>query len=345
MVNFIAVPKKKKKFRPLLLLILLLLVGWIYYSYSLNAPVSNQSAVEKFIVESGWGSSQIGQQLAASGLIRNAYIFQLYVWQNGIVTKLQSGEYFLDKNLSIKQIADILSRGSGETKELTLTFIEGWSNQDISAYLKDKGVIQAQEFFDVVQKKVSWWDEYDILESKPRDLDLEGYLFPDTYRVFRDASVTDVVRKMLDNLDAKLTSQIRVEIEKQGKTIHQVLTLASIVEKEVSSDKDRKIVAGIFNKRLEAGIALQADSTVNYVTGKSDARASAADLKIDSLYNTYKYRGLPPGPIANPSLSSIEAVVYSTPSPYFYFLTTPDGEVIYNIDFEGHVEDKNRYYR
>jgi len=187
-------------------------------------------------------------------------------------------------------------------------------------------------------------DEYSILASKPRNLDLEGYLFPDTYRIFRDASVTDVVKKMLGNLEAKLTPQMKKDITDSGKTIHEVLTLASIVEKEVSSDKDRKLVADIFYKRLKAGIALQADSTVNYVTGKSVSRASASDLEVESLYNTYQHRGLPPGPISNPSLSSIISAIYPTPNTYLYFLTTPSGEVIYNETFEGHVEDKNRYY-
>ena len=146
-------------------------------------------------------------------------------------------------------------------------------------------------------------------------------------------------------MSSKLTAELRAEIKRQGKTIHEILTLASIIEKEVSSDKDRKLVADIFYKRLDAGVALQADSAVNYVTGKSTPRASAQDLAKESPYNTYRYRGLPPGPIASPGLSAILAAVYPTANPYWYFLTTPAGQAIYSKTFEEHVANKAKYLR
>ncbi|MAF13944.1 MAG: hypothetical protein CMI53_03555 [Parcubacteria group bacterium] len=341
---FLARKKKKKTKKLILLAILVIFIGWFYYYYSANTPVSSSSEMIEFIVEPGWGSTKISQELKAKELIRSERVFQYYAWRTGLGSRLQDGEYFLNKNLNIKEIAQILSRGAGATKEITLTFIEGWSNEEIAGYLEEKGIAQSKEFFAVIQKKADWWDSYDFLISRPRSADLEGYLFPDTYRVFRDASIKDIVQKMLDNFDTKLTDDIQNEIKRQGKTIHDILTLASIIEKEVANDKDRKIVADIFYKRLEAGVALQADSTVNYASGASNARSSAKDLEIDSLYNTYKYRGLPPGPITNPSLSSILAAVYPEKNPYWYFLTTPKGEAIYNVTFEEHIEDKNKYY-
>lgn len=345
MINFIQYQKRKKKrSRPILILILIVLLGWFYYAYTLNTPVSSETRVRNFAIQSGWGSGKISKELKEADLIRNVYVFQLHVWRNRIDSKLQVGEYALSESLSIKDIAQILSRGTGQTKEVTLTFIEGWTNKDFANYLAEKRIATPQDFYAIIQKKQAWWDSYRVLDSKPRNLDLEGYLFPDTYRIFRDASLFDIIEKMINNTENKITEEMRAEIKKQGKTIHEILTMAAILEKEVTSDADRKIVAGIFYKRLDIGIALQADSTVNYATGKSVARASAADLKVDSLYNTYKYRGLPPGPIANPSLSAINAAIYPTPNSYLYFLTTPNGEVIYNEDFDGHVEDKNRYY-
>ena len=254
------------------------------------------------------------------------------------------GQYLLAQNLNIKEIAQILSRGAGVTKEITLTFIEGWNNKDIAKYLAEKGIAQPNDFYEVVQKKADWWDDYDFLLSKPRNLDLEGYLFPDTYRIFRDASIKDVVQRTLNNFDQKLTPELRNEIERQGKTIHDIITLASILEKEVSTDQDRQMVADIFYKRIEAGIALQADSTVNYATGKSVSRATAEDLKIDSPYNTYKYKGLPPGPISNPGISAIRAAIYPSRNSYWYFLTTPEGKVIYSKTFEEHKAAKAKYY-
>lgn len=327
-----------------LILAVSVLLAWFYYSYSVSTPISSDKTIINFIIEPGWGSARISHELKNAGIIRNAYVFQMYVWQKGVDSKLQDGEYFLSKNLSVKEISQILNRGTGATRETVLTLVEGWNNHDYADYLEKKGVLKKEDFFEVVQKKAGWWDNYGFLIDKPSNLDLEGYLFPDTYRIFTDSSVSQIVQKMLDNFDAKLTPELRVEIKKQGKTIHDILTLASIIEKEVPGDKDRKIVADIFYKRLKAGIALQADSTVNYATGKSTPRASAADLQIESEYNTYKYRGLPPGPIANPSLGAILAAIYPDPNPYYYFLTTPSGEVIYNVDFDGHVADKNKYY-
>jgi UPF0755 protein len=150
---------------------------------------------------------------------------------------------------------------------------------------------------------------------------------------------------MLDNFNKKLTPELVTEINKQQKTVHEIITLASIIEKEVSNDNDRKLVADIFYKRLEKGIGLQSDATVNYVTGKSTTRPSAQDLAVDSPYNTYKYKGLPPGPISNPGISAILAAIYPTSNPYFYFLTTPDGKVIYSKAYQEHLQAKAQYYK
>ncbi len=344
-IDFIGRKKKKRTaWRAIVAVGVLAAVSFLYYQYLIATPVGGQAETIPFVVEPGWGSGRISQELKNAGLISNAFVFQLFAWRAGIDSKLKDGEYFFSKSQNLMEIARLLFVGADSTKELTLRFIEGWNNAQIAEYLEAQGVATQAEFFKVVQKKASWWDAYDFLQTKPNDRDLEGYLFPDTYRVFRDASVTDIVRKMLDEFDAKLTPQLRNDIERQGLTIHELLTLASIIEKEVPHPDDRKKVADIFYKRLDAGIALQADSTVNYATGKSTPRASAADLEIDSAYNTYKHRGLPPGPIANSGLSAIEAAIYPEENPYYYFLTTPDGDVIYNVDFNGHVEDKNKYY-
>ena len=316
----------------------------IYYGKTISAPASADSTLQQFIVEPGKGSSDISSQLRAADLIKNGLVFQFYIWQTGIGSKLKSGEYFISGTASMKDIAQILFAGPGATKERTLTFIEGWNNQQIAQYIESQGFGSADQFLSLVQKKASWWDDFPALTSRPHDIDLEGYLFPDTYRIFSDASLEEIVKKMLANFELKLTSQMRADIAARDMTIHQILTLASIIEKEVSKDADRKIVADVFYKRLAAGMALQADSTVNYFTGKGLARASADDITIDHPYNTYKYRGLPPGPIANPSLSAITAAIYPTPNPYWFFLTTPSGEAIFSKTFEEHVSNKNKYY-
>ncbi|MFA6382658.1 MAG: endolytic transglycosylase MltG [Candidatus Buchananbacteria bacterium] len=337
--------KKKKKRYYALGFILVILASWFFYLYILDTAISRDAQLKEFIVEPGWGSTKISQELEKQGLISNSWVFELYVWFKGVSSKLQDGQYFLAKNLSIKEIAQILSRGAGVTKEVNLTFIEGWNNEEYADYLTQKGISSKTDFLAVIQKKADWWDESDFLASKPRNLDLEGYLFPDTYRIYHDAAIKDIVRKMLDNFGKKLTPELRAEITRQGKTIHEIVTLASILEKEVSSETDRKLVADIFYKRLKAGMPLQADSTVNYVTGKGVSRSTAVDTKIDNPYNTYKYKGLPPGPICNPGLSAITAAIYPQANPYWYFLTTPDGQVIYSKTHDEHVKAKAKYYQ
>lgn len=347
MANFLKQHRKKRS--PLmyvfLVVLLIILIGFVYYGYALTWRSSSSSELEAFIVEPGWGSTRISFELKDRGLILDAYAFQLYTWTNGISSRLQDGEYQLAKNLTLPEIAKILNKGTGTSKEIKLTFIEGWSNKDYADYLTEKGVIKnPAEFFAVVQKKADWWDDYASLSSRPKSLDLEGYLFPDTYRIFNGASITDVVKKMLNNLQEKFTPDLISEISRQKKDIHEILTVASILEKEVSTDRDRKLVADIIYKRLAAGMPLQVDSTVNYVTGQSKSRSSAVDLKFDSPYNTYMYKGLPPGPIDNPGLSSITAAIYPTANPYYFFLTTPDGQVIYSKTHDEHVAAKAKYY-
>jgi UPF0755 protein len=148
---------------------------------------------------------------------------------------------------------------------------------------------------------------------------------------------------MLDNFDKKLTQDLRDEIARQKKTIFEIVTMASILEKEVQTDEDRAMVADIFWRRLKAGMPLQADSTINYITGKSDSRANLTDIQIDSPYNTYKYPGLPVGPIGNPGLSAIKAAIYPKANGYWYFLTTDDGKVIYAKSFDEHKANKAKY--
>ena len=338
-------PKRGRWLRlSLLLFAVILISGLGYYQYLTASKNSSSAELKTFTVQAGEGGAIISQNLEREKLIKSVVAFQLYVWRAGISSQLKPGQYSFAQNLSIREIADRLWRGPGKEREITLTFIEGWNLKQYADYLETQAVVRADDFLTAVQKKADWWDEYAVLASRPKTVDLEGYLFPDTYRVYRDATAEDIIRRMLHNLEQKLTPELLTEIERQGKTIHEVLTLASIVEREVSTDADRKLAADIFYKRIAAGIPLQSDATVNYVSGKGTTRPSADDLALDSLYNTYRYQGLPPGPISNPSLSAITAVIYPTPNPYYYFLTTPDGAVVYSKTHDEHVAAKAQYY-
>lgn len=256
-----------------------------------------------------------------------------------------------------------------------ITIIEGWTNDDIALYLeKQLGI--SQKDFNVAQESFNVSD-FDFLASKPSQATLEGFLFPDTYLVLEQSTANAVIEKFLNNFAIKLANaqgDLKPSASghfvipgyesisvggKQGFSIFELVTLASILERETGRDvsagsndskerleEERKVVAGIFYNRLLAGQALQSDATVNYVTGKKTASLSLDDTKIQSLYNTYLHAGLPPGPISNPSLSSLTAVFNPIKTDYYYFLhKQPSGEVVYSRTFNEHVQNKNRYLK
>lgn len=263
-------------------------------------------------------------------------------------------------------------------EEIKITLLEGWTNQDIADYLEKKGLLSAKEF-------MSSQNSYDFsnlpfLQDKPKNTSLEGYLFPDTYIVDKKTITPEaIISKQLKNFSNKLflassdvpTTQSNPFVYKilgfdnihskgfEGLSLHDVLTLASIVEKETGIDlgkldsnqssridEERRIVAGIFLNRMAIGQALESDATINYITGKNIARSTESDLALNSPYNTYKYNGLPPGPIANPSFSSIKAVLHPIKTDYYYFLhKQPSGEVVYSKTFEEHREKKFRFLK
>lgn len=245
-------------------------------------------------------------------------------------------------------------------EEVTLKILEGWTLDDIATYLSDQGIITKESFKEIagssreelVEGINIFNDKFDFLADKPSKQSLEGFLFPDTYRVFTDASSEDIIAKMLANFDAKLTPQMRADIASQGKSIYEVIIMASLIEKEAPIDysdpenKDARIVSDIFWGRLEIGQALQSDATLSYLLNDNNPAHSGADLQIDSPYNSYKYTGLPPTPICNPGIKAIEAAIYPIPTNYNYFLTTLDGsEIYYARTYDEHLQNKYKYLK
>lgn len=233
-------------------------------------------------------------------------------------------------------------------EEKTLRIIEGWRNRDILNLLV-KNNLTTEEEFTAAQKNYDV-SKFSFLSDKPRSTDLEGYLYPDTYRVYASSTASEIISKMLSNFEVKLTPQMRADIAASGKTINEIITMASIIEKEApisyakSDNKDAKIISGIFWRRIKTGQALQSCATLAYVLGVDKAQYSEVDTKFKSPYNTYLNPGLPPGPISNPGILAIEAAIYPTPSNYNYFLTpTGSQEIIYSVTYEEHLRNKNKY--
>jgi len=249
--------------------------------------------------------------------------------------------------------------------EDTIKILEGWTSRDINQYFKQTGRWPGDEFLQTagfpqidyrrnktLPEPKDFSSEFSFLADKPKYYGLEGYLFPDTYRVYASSTAAEVVEKMLDNFNKKLTPKMRADIKEQGKTIYEIITLASIVEKEAPIDnqtgnnRDARIIAGIFLNRLEIGQGLQSDATLSYIYSDNNPTHSGSELENSSPYNTYKYRGLPPGPICNPGIIAIEAAIYPIKTDYNYFLT-PKGkeEVIYSRTYEEHLQNKYKYLK
>jgi UPF0755 protein len=326
--------------------VLVAVIGGLYIWNEVNFPVSSSSQPATFTVAKDEGAKDIAIHLKDQGLIRNPTAFEIYAYAKRSQSGFSDGIYSLNKNMTIRDIFAVLV-SSQTSPETSITLIEGWTAKDMTDYLAEQGIVSAEDFIAAASvhdsRSIITDKTYGFLSDRPAEAGLEGYLFPDTYRVFKTTTANQIVEKQLDNFGNKFTDQMKTDATSGNMTVYQIVTLASIIEKEVRTDADRKIAAGIFYDRLNQGVALQSDATINYVTGRQSLQPNAEELNVDSLYNTYKYKGLPPGPICNPSLSSIMAAIYPEKSDYFYFLTKPDGTTVFSKTYEEHLQNKQKY--
>lgn len=304
-----------------------------------KSPVSGDTIM--YIAKSGMGDDEIARDLEQKGIIGSSAFFKLYVILSLQHSKLQAGKYSLASSMSIFQIVNKMA--SGEVIKQKITILEGWDITDVKKYFIENKVLSKEDFEQLISQDFS--DKFDFLKEKPKDISLEGYLFPDTYEIYEGETGEEIFSSILANFDKKFTQDLRDEIVKQKKSVFEIITAASIIEKEVRIMPDKKVVSGIIWRRLAAGMPLQMDSTVNYITNRNDAGVAIKDTKIDSPYNTYKYTGLPKGPISNPGIDSILAAIYPKDSPYLYYLSTPAGKTIFSRTLAEHNTARARYFR
>jgi len=296
-------------------------------------PGSNETVT--FTVQKGWSDDEIAVNLQKLGIIRSSYFFKFYAIVSLKHSQLQAGEYSLSPKMSAYEIANKMAQGDVIREKVVI--LEGWDIKDIGKYLESKGICKQNYFVSLAKKDYS--DEFNFLEDKPKDADLQGYLFPDSYEITEKESCEDILSAMLANFDQKLTPALRAEIKNQKKPIFDIVTMASLLEKEVSTLPDKEIVSGILWKRMSISMPLQLDSTIIYITDNPDI--SVKDKQINSPYNTYKYYGLPKGPISNPGIDSITAAIYPKATNYWYYLT--DGKTIFSETLEQHNAAKAKY--
>jgi UPF0755 protein len=315
----------------------------------------NRSMVESLTVTVPPQPDEAVNVLREAGVLRFPTTFRIRLRMSG--RAIAEGRYELSPHLSVWSLERVVTT-TKPLRERTVRMLEGWTILDIASYLEREGLGTQGEVITLTGEpgkvatrseepfgEVALFQDFGFLDARPEGVSLEGYLFPDTYRIYEDASLKDILRRMLENFDRRITPELRVELEEAGHTMHEVVTMASIIESEISNYEDRAIAAGILWKRRSSGFPLQIDSSVNYITGKHDPSVARTDTTIDSPYNTYRYPGLPLGPISNPGLDAFLAALRPTASPYWYFLTTEEGDTIFSRSFDEHNANIVRYLR
>ena len=301
-----------------------------------------------FSVESGNSLTRVANNLEEQGLIKSRTFFKYYCDFAGMGQKIQAGDYKVKKSMDMFQIAQLLTTGDGRPTVTDITIIPGYTIENIAAYLKEKGILQdTAEFLSLCKTGEGVTDYYFLQdELKTRDVNsrkylLEGYLAPNTYEVYLNATPKDIVKKLLDQTDYVFSTEWQERAAELGMTMDQTLTLASMIEKEAKKADFAKVSA-VFHNRLNSGMKLQSDPTIHYITGERRMALRSSDLQVDSPYNTYIVSGLPLGPICNPSPEAIYAALYPDESyvaeKYLYFCSKDPntGELYFSKTLEEH---------
>lgn len=299
----------------------------------------------KITVGENWDAARTAQELKNLGAIDSELGYRLYAKLDKAADKPRAGEYGIFLADNYKSLARTLFRGP-QRNEVEVRLIEGLSLKQQEEVLANYGV-KREDFEKWAGDGHPFPRElrelFPFLEILPSGASLEGYLYPDTYRVWKDQLPMGLIEKQLTQFQKK-TRGMAEDAAKQGRNFHDVVTLASIVEKEAAGAADRKVVAGIYLNRLKQGMRLQSDATVNYITGAGRARPTLKDLDANSPYNTYLHEGLPPGPIASPGIESIEAALHPTQTDYLYYLHDEQGKSYYAKTLEEHKQNRYKAY-
>jgi len=318
-----------------------------YRQSDLDRPASYDDTPVTFVVEPGESAATIAVRLEELGLVTDGELFRMFIGYHEIDANLEAGEYVLRPNMTMAEIAETLQHARIE--EVTVTVPEGWRAEQVAQILAKENIVDGDEFLALVRGGKF---DYSVLRDRPEESSLEGFLFPETYRIPAQAEAGDLIERMLSTLEERFTPEMRRLAAERGMTIYEVITLASIVEREAVIAEERPLIADVFLNRLEQDMFLRADPTVQYAkgydatTGKWWPSVTPEDWEaVDSPYSTYLYPGLPPGPICNPGLSSIQAVLEPADTEYLYFLAKGDGSHAFAITYEEHLQNQELYQR
>ncbi|MDB5054575.1 MAG: aminodeoxychorismate lyase [Bacilli bacterium] len=304
--------------------------AWRYVSQQLQPTPASDQAV-RFTIPAGSDSTHIAHILQDKGLIRNPMLFVYYLKYSKQGDQFKAGTYEMKPGIAKAQLIDQLNKGNIVKQEmLRFTIPEGFTVQQIAVKLSSQNAVTIADFLKIADTKQTYPCKYaaSIPEDKTIKHRLEGYLYPDTYEMEKNSTSADIIERMLCEWDSKLNQlpdDWQTQLAARSLTFHELLTLASLIEREVVLDEERPIVAGIIYNRIKQKMPLQIDATIQYLFDKPKDRLFEKDLKLASPYNTYLHAGLPPGPIASPSLASIRAALYPTDTKFLYYVTKKDG--------------------
>jgi UPF0755 protein len=318
--------------------------GYDWYNNQINAPMSATSQKVAFHIDQGESSDQIANDLAAKGLIRSPEVFLVYLRYQDKGAQLEAGDFTLDRDMNMLQIIGAL--GQAKVQQVSVTLTPGSTLKTMAQGAATAG-LGTSDAYVAAASDMTW--QYDFLQGRPQGApgNLEGFLFPDTYQLDKGSTARDLVKRQLDQFGQQVAPALRAQVAqaapgRPAESVYNLITLASIVEREVTKDPDRAIVCGIFYNRLAIHMALQDDITVLYGLNKQ-GQLTDQDKQRDTPYNTYLHPGLPIGPISNPGLASISACVNPQKTNDLYFFADAHGTTRYAATYADHLRQQNLY--
>lgn len=334
---------KKKSIIILISLIAAVLFGSIVY-FSVQSGPYDKNNKDDIIIDIPVGSTanDIANILKENKLIKDKLVFKLNLKIKGNANSLKSGKYLFNQTYSNSSIIDTIASGKIYNDGIKITIPEGSTSKEIVAILVKNEIGSKEEYEKLIKNPKEFYEEFVFLNEKDIK-SLEGFLYPATYYFDEEATEKEVLSTMLKLFDDLYTDEMEKKVEESELTLQEVVNLASIVEKEAVLDEDRAIIASVFFNRMDVDMPLQSDATLQYAFETRKKSMTYKDLKIDSKYNTYKYKGLPPTPIASPCMKSIEAVLEPADTKYVYFVASIDGGNVYSETYDEHVKNVEKY--
>jgi UPF0755 protein len=315
--------------------------GVSYYEKSFAAVNSNAPTEITLEIPPSSSTTKIAEILYENGLIRNKFIFKLVVKNKSAGNKLRAGKYTLNTGMDIETIIGQLSKGGSSENTIRFTIPEGYEIEQMAEKLSKEGLVNKERFLQLTSDKKYFQDKHLFLKELEEGQSLEGFLFPSTYEIFINSKEEELIEKMLSEFEKIYDEEIKPKMEEMDISLNEIITLASIIEREGKVDKERELMSAVFHNRLKKGMLLQSCATVQYALGERKEVLSEKDTRVDSPYNTYIHKGLPPGPIASPGKSSLIASVNPADVDYLFFvLTGDDGTHTFTNNYKDHLNAK-----